>query len=103
MTVILLDLGIIEWGILGVPLNEHGYQTCGSIGESELLTLCSIGQVVMYKALLMIINRKKWGSTFLQAYKILVHFPIGNYIEDNGYVDSLACRVGPGWPGSVTV
>ena len=24
-----LDLGIIEWGILGVPLNEHGYQTCG--------------------------------------------------------------------------
>ena len=27
-----LDLGIIEWGILGVPLNEHGYQTCGSIG-----------------------------------------------------------------------
>ena len=57
-----LDLGIIEWGILGVPLNEHGYQTCGSIWGrrrvSELLTLCSIGQVVMYKTLLLVINRK---------------------------------------------
>ena len=58
---------------------------------NELLTLCSIGQVVMYKALVI----EKTG-VHLQAYKILVHSPIGNYIEDNGYVDSLACRVGPG-------